>query len=133
MLSLGKQLLNTEESGLRYCMKAAPFLEALELFWAGPVWFHCQTPSSGCASSPAAAGSLREKSRIYGFRSLLCRVLPSYGYCAPLEEQNEHSRRKKVILRVLLPFNNILLCDFYRNLWRESHLCKTLYSLKLEF
>lgn len=44
MLSLApKQLLNSEESGLRYCMKAAPFLE---LFWAGPVWFHAQTPSA---------------------------------------------------------------------------------------
>lgn len=91
MLSLAPKMLNTEESGLRYCMKAAPFLKPPRaiLDSASLVPFS-DSQCSGHSSSPAAAVSLWEKSRIYGFRSLLCRVLPSYGYSAPLEEENEY-------------------------------------------
>lgn len=90
MLSVAPKLLNTEESGLRYCTKAAPFLKPPRVILdsASLIPFS-DSQCSGHSSSPAAAVSFWEKSRIYGFRSLSCRVLPSYGYSAPLEEENE--------------------------------------------
>lgn len=63
MLNLApKQLLNTEENGLRYCMKAAPVLKLPRSdSGLGQFDFHLQTPSAQATRSRQRLPSLLGK------------------------------------------------------------------------